>query len=65
MGLQTREEDFVERSVNLFLPIAFCFSSPTRQDDNKMKAYQIPEAGRTAKGYGNINLLQLDPVGGK
>lgn len=59
-GLATREDDFVE---NLFI---------TSTHDNilfftnlgrayKLKAYEIPEAGRTAKGTNIVNILPLQP----
>lgn len=58
-GLSTREEDYV---VDLFLTsthsyILFFTSSGKVY---KLKGYQIPEAGRTAKGTAVVNLLQLD-----
>ncbi len=58
-GLTTREEDFVEK---LFVTsthdhILF-FSSKGKM--YRLKAYEIPEAGRTAKGTAIVNLLQLD-----
>lgn len=60
IGLQTREEDFVETmftcSTHAFL---LFFTDSGRM--YRMKAYQIPEAGRTAKGTAVVNLLQLEP----
>ncbi len=58
-GLSTREEDFVEE---LFITsthnyILF-FTNQGRMF--KLKAYQIPEASRTAKGVAIVNLLQLE-----
>lgn len=58
-GLSTREEDFVE---NLFVTsthhyILF-FTNMGRV--YRLKAYQIPEAGRTAKGTAIVNLLELN-----
>ncbi len=58
-GLTTREEDFVEK---LFVTsthnhILF-FSSKGKM--YRLKAYEIPEAGRQAKGTAIVNLLQLD-----
>ncbi len=57
-ALSTREEDFVER---LFITsthhyILF-FTSKGRVF--RLKAYQIPEAGRQAKGTAIVNLLEL------
>lgn len=59
-ALQTREEDFVE---HLFITsthnyILF-FTNKGRM--YRLKAYEIPEAGRQAKGTALVNLLQLDP----
>ncbi|MEF9935360.1 MAG: DNA gyrase subunit A [Clostridium sp.] len=59
-GLATREDDFVE---SLFI---------TSTHDNilfftnlgrayKLKAYEIPEAGRTARGTNIVNILPLQP----
>jgi len=59
-GLQTREEDSIE---DLFITSThqklLFFSSLGRVYE--MKAYEIPEAGRHAKGTAIINLLQLMP----
>ena len=59
MGMTTREEDFVEK---LFVTsthnhILF-FTSKGRM--YRLKAYEIPETGRQAKGTAIVNLLQLD-----
>ena len=59
-GLQTRDEDFVE---NIFIcsthaHILF-FTNKGRM--YKLKGYQIPEAGRQAKGTAIINLIPLEP----
>ena len=59
-GMQTIEDDVIE---NLLMTdthnyIMF-FTSLGRV--YQMKAYQIPEAGRTARGTAIINLLQLNP----
>lgn len=59
MGIATREEDFVE---NLFVTsthnyILF-FTNTGRV--YRLKAYEIPEAGRQAKGTAIVNLLQLN-----
>ena len=57
-GLSTREEDFVE---NLFVcnthDYILFFTTLGRL--YKLKGYQIPEAGRTAKGTAIVNLLPL------
>lgn len=59
-GMQTIEEDFIE---DLFMArnhqyIMF-FTNKGRV--YRLKAYEIPEAGRTARGTAIINLLQLAP----
>lgn len=58
-GITTREEDFVER---LFITsthnYVLFFTNKGRM--YKIKAYEIPEAGRQAKGTAIVNLLQLE-----
>jgi DNA gyrase subunit A len=60
VGLQTREQDFVE---NIFicrsLSHILFFTNTGRM--YRLKAYQIPESGRQAKGIAIVNLLQLEP----
>jgi len=60
MGMETKEEDFVEQlfigSTHDYLLFFTNFGRLYW-----MKIYQIPEAGRTAKGKALINLLQLSP----
>jgi DNA gyrase subunit A len=60
IGLTTKEEDMVE----------FIFSTMTHQDllffttrgrVFQLKAYEIPQAARTAKGQAIVNFLQLSP----
>ncbi|NLL06673.1 MAG: DNA gyrase subunit A [Clostridiaceae bacterium] len=60
IGLSTREEDFVETlfTTSTHDYILF-FTSKGRV--YRLKAYEIPEAGRQAKGTAIVNLLQLDP----
>ena len=59
-GMQTLEEDYVEE---LFLTSShhyiLFFTNTGRV--YRMKAYEIPEAGRTSRGTAIINLLQLMP----
>jgi len=57
-AMTTREEDFVERLiiVNTHEDILF-FTSKGRV--YTLKCYQIPEAGRTARGMAIVNLLQV------
>ncbi|MEG0742572.1 MAG: DNA gyrase subunit A [Clostridia bacterium] len=57
-GMATRDEDFVERLiiVNTHEDIMF-FTNRGRV--YTLKCYQIPEAGRTARGMAIVNLLQI------
>lgn len=59
-GLVTREEDFVEQlfitTTHHFILFFTNFGKVYR-----LKAYEIPEAGRQAKGMAIVNLLQLSP----
>ncbi len=58
-ALQTREEDFVE---HLFITSThnFILFFTNKGKMYKLKTYEIPEAGRQAKGTALVNLLQLD-----
>lgn len=59
-GMQTIEEDFIE---DLFMTTnhhyVMFFTNTGRV--YRLKAYEIPEAGRTARGTAIVNLLQLQP----
>ena len=57
-GLTTREEDFVETLffASTHTPILF-FTNKGRVF--RLKCYEVPMAGRTAKGMAIVNLLQL------
>ncbi len=59
-GLSTREEDFVK---DLFITSThnYMLFFTNKGKMFKLKAYEIPEAGRTAKGTALVNLLQLGP----
>lgn len=58
-GLQTREEDFVENIfVNSTHDFLLFFTSLGKVF--RLKAYEIPEAGRNARGSAIVNLLQLE-----
>ena len=59
VGAATREEDFVEQMyvVNTHDTLMF-FTNRGRV--YQLNCYQIPEAGRTARGTAIVNLLQLD-----
>ena len=60
IGLQTREDDFVENIMTCSTH-AFLLFFTDKGKMYRMKTYQIPEAGRTAKGTAIVNLLQLEP----
>jgi DNA gyrase subunit A len=57
-ALSTREEDFVER---LFITSThnYILFFTNKGKVYRLKAYQIPEAGRQAKGTAIVNLLEL------
>ena len=58
-GLSTREEDFVEELfVTSTHNYIMFFTNKGRVF--KLKAYQIPEAGRTARGTAIVNLLNFE-----
>ncbi len=59
-GMQTIEEDYIEDllMMNTHHYLNF-FTNQGRV--YRMKAYEVPEAGRTARGTAVINLLQLNP----
>ncbi len=59
IGMQTRDEDFVK---NLFLSSnhSFIYFFTNRGKVYRIKTFEIPEAGRTAKGTPIINLLQIE-----
>ena len=58
-GLSTRDEDFVE---NIFVTSShnFILFFTNKGRMYKMKTYQIPEAGRQAKGSAIVNLLPIE-----
>ena len=59
-GMQTIEDDFIE---NLFMTTThhyiMFFTNQGRV--YRLKTYEIPESGRTARGTAIVNLLQLQP----
>lgn len=59
-GIVTREEDFVERIFVATTHHVVLFFTD-KGNVYKLKAYEIPEAGRTARGTAIINLLALKP----
>ncbi len=58
-GMATREEDFVEHLFTTSTHNHVLFFT-NRGIVYQMKAYQIPEAGRQAKGMAIVNLLPLE-----
>ncbi|MDD6040789.1 MAG: DNA gyrase subunit A [Clostridia bacterium] len=57
-GMATREEDFVERMIIVNTHDEIMFFTNRGRVYN-LKCYQIPEAGRTARGMAIVNLLQI------
>ena len=61
-GMQTIEEDYIEdllMTTNHHYMMFFTNSGRVY----RIKAYEIPEAGRTARGTAIVNLLQMQPGG--
>ena len=58
-GIATREEDFVKQIFTASTHDMILFFS-NRGKVYKLKGYEIPEAGRTARGTAIVNLLSLD-----
>lgn len=59
-AMATREEDFVRSIFNASTHDNILFFSNLGKV-YKLKGYQIPEAGRAAKGQNIINLLEIEP----
>ena len=59
-GLTTREDDFVKQIFNASTHDIILFFT-NKGKLYKLRGFDIPEAGRTAKGTAIVNLLQLDP----
>lgn len=59
-GMQTIEEDYIR---DLFMTTSHHYLTffTNKGRAYKLKAYEIPEAGRTSRGTAIINLLQLQP----
>ncbi len=59
IGVNTIEEDFIEK---LFITsnLSYIMFFTNKGKAYRIKAYRIPEAGRTARGMAIINLLELD-----
>ena len=58
-GMTTKEDDFVKQIFTASTHDTILFFS-NKGKLYKLKGYQIPEAGRTAKGTAIVNLLKLD-----
>ena len=59
-GMQTIEEDYIEDLLMMYTHHYLMFFTNFGRV-YRLKAYEIPEAGRTARGTAIINLLQLNP----
>ena len=59
-GMQTLDEDFIEE-IFMTTTHHYIMFFTNHGRVYRMKAYEIPEAGRTARGTAIINLLQLQP----
>ena len=57
-GMATRDEDFIERVDVVFSHSTMMFFTNTGRVQT-LRAFQIPEASRTAKGSNIVNLLEL------
>lgn len=58
-GISTREEDFVKQIFTTSTHDTVLFFS-NKGKLHRLRGYEIPEAGRTAKGTAIVNLLSLD-----
>ena len=58
-GIQTREEDFVKQLFVTSTHDTLMFFT-NKGKVYRLKGYEVPKAGRTAKGTAIVNLLQLD-----
>ena len=59
-GMATREEDFVKQIFTASTHDMILFFT-NKGKLYKLRGYEIPEAGRTARGTAIVNLLSLDP----
>ena len=59
-GATTKEDDFIKQIFTASTHDTILFFS-NKGKLYRLKGYQIPEAGRTAKGTAIVNLLRLDP----
>ncbi len=58
-GMQTKQDDFVEQMFVASTHNTIMFFT-NKGKVYRLKCYDVPEAGRTAKGTAIVNLLQLD-----
>ena len=59
-GIATREEDFVKQIFTASTHDTILFFS-NKGKLYRLRGYEVPEAGRTARGTAIVNLLSLDP----
>ena len=59
-GMQTIEDDYIE-DILMTNPHHVILMQTNKGRDYKLKAYEIPEASRTARGTAIVTLLQLMP----
>ena len=59
-GMQTIDEDYIEELLMTTTHHYMMFFTNTGRV-YRLKAYEIPEAGRTARGTAIVNLIQLQP----
>lgn len=59
-GMETIDDDYIERMVMTTTHHEIMFFTNTGRA-YRLKAYEIPESGRTARGTAIINLIQLMP----
>lgn len=60
VGMDTKEDDFVEHLITTNSHHYLLFFT-NKGKVYRLKAYEIPELGRTARGTPIINLLQIEP----
>ena len=60
IGATTKEDDFIERVIGVHSHAYLLMFTSTGRVHTR-KAYQIPEASRTAKGTNIVNVLELMP----
>lgn len=59
-GMQTIEEDYIE-NISMATTHHYLMFFTNKGRVYRMKAYEIPESGRTSRGTAIVNLLQLMP----